>query len=102
FVAFDFTRGTYHWSYEEDAPKFLTEISIQKMIRLEVKRANLRKGISSQHFRNTYILKRIQGNSTPKQIMQQIGFKSYLSLKRYYDYHKRTIGNTDSHPSLNI
>ncbi|MEC2389815.1 integrase [Bacillus thuringiensis serovar malayensis] len=102
FVAFDFTRGTYHWSYEDDSPKFLTEISIQKMIRLEVKRANLRKGISSQHFRNTYILKRIQENGTPEQIMQQIGFKSNLSLKRYYDYHKRTIENTDSALSLII
>lgn len=102
FVAFDFTRGTYHWSYEEDAPKFLTAISIQKMIRLEVKRANLRKGISAQYFRNTFILRNIQGNTPPDQVMQQIGFKSDLSLKRYYDYHKRTIENTDSHPSLNI
>nr|CBW44215.1 recombinase [Bacillus cereus VPC1401] len=88
FVAFDFTRGTYHWSYEEDAPKFLTEISIQKMIRLEVKRANLRKGISAQHFRNTFILRNIQGNTPPDQVMQQIGFKSNLSLKRYYNYYK--------------
>ncbi|AAW31036.1 tyrosine-type recombinase/integrase [Bacillus thuringiensis] len=102
FIAFDFIRGTYHWSYDNDAPKYLTEISIQKMIRLEVKRANLRKGISSQHFRNTYILRRIQGNSTPEQIMQLIGFKSNLSLKRYYDYYKRTETITDSHSPLNI
>ncbi|EJQ72875.1 tyrosine-type recombinase/integrase [Bacillus toyonensis] len=102
FIAFDFTRGTYHWSYDNDTPKFLTEISIQKMIRLEVKRANLRKGISSQHFRNTYILRRIQGDSTPEHIMQQIGFKSNLSLKRYYDYYKRTESITDSHSPLNI
>ncbi|PGE16337.1 integrase [Bacillus toyonensis] len=86
FVAFDFTRGTYHWSYDDDAPKFLTEISIQKMIRLEVKRASLRKGIAAQHFRNTYILKQIQEKNTPKKIMQQVGFKSNLSLKRYFDY----------------
>ncbi|HHK5548817.1 TPA: tyrosine-type recombinase/integrase [Bacillus thuringiensis] len=96
FVAFDFTRGTYHWSYKEDAPKFLTEISIQKMIRLEVKRANLRKGISAQHFRNTYILRCIQGDNAPEQIMQHIGFKSYLSLNRYYDYYNRSIKNEDS------
>ncbi|PEW23477.1 integrase, partial [Bacillus thuringiensis] len=89
FVAFDFTRGTYHWSYEDDAPKFLTEISIQKMIRLEVKRANLRKGVSAQHFRNTYILRCVQGKNAPEHIMQQIGFKSCLSLKRYYDYYKK-------------
>ncbi|HGH1673841.1 TPA: tyrosine-type recombinase/integrase [Bacillus cereus] len=102
FVAFDFTRGTYHWSYEEDAPKFLTEISIQKMIRLEVKRANLRKGISAQHLRNTYILKQIQENKSSQKIMQQVGLKSKLSLKRYYDYYKRTTELTDSHPSINM
>lgn len=102
FIAFDFTRGTYHWSYDNDAPKFLTEISIQKMIRLEVKRANLRKGISSQHFRNTYILRRIQGNCTPEQIMQLIGFKSNLSLKRYYDYYKQSESITDAHFPINI
>ncbi|PEQ87946.1 tyrosine-type recombinase/integrase [Bacillus cereus] len=96
FVAFDFTRGTYHWSYEEDAPKFLTEISIQKMIRLEVKRANLRKGISAQHFRNTFILRRIQRDSTSEEIIKQIGFKSNLSLRRYFDYYKQSIKNTDS------
>ncbi|MGE1015736.1 tyrosine-type recombinase/integrase [Bacillus wiedmannii] len=96
FVAFDFTRGTYHWSYEDDAPKFLTEISIQKMIRLEVKRANLRKGISAQHFRNTFILRRFQGDTTSEEIMKQIGFKSNLSLKRYFDYYKQSIKNTDS------
>ncbi|HDR7606682.1 integrase [Bacillus mycoides] len=102
FVAFDFTRGTYHWSYDDDAPKFLTEISVQKMIRLEVKRANLRKGISAQHFRNTFILRRIQESNPLEQTMQQVGFKSILSLKRYYDYYKQTTTITDSHPSINI
>lgn len=95
FVAFDFTRGIYHWSYDDDAPKFLTEISVQKMIRLEVKRANLRKGISAQHFRNTYILSKIKQKNNPEQIMQQIGFKSHLSLKRYYNYYKQSPTNTN-------
>ncbi|MBJ7961100.1 phage integrase N-terminal SAM-like domain-containing protein [Bacillus cereus group sp. N28] len=95
FVAFDFTRGTYHWSYDDDAPKFLTEISVQKMIRLEVKRANLRKGISAQHFRNTFILSKIKQKNKLEQILQQIGFKSHLSLKRYYDYYRQYQLNTD-------
>ncbi|WP_422118126.1 tyrosine-type recombinase/integrase (plasmid) [Bacillus thuringiensis] len=102
FVAFDFSRGTYHWSYDNDAPKFLTEISIQKMIRLEVKRANLRKGISAQHFRNTFILRKIQANHMPEEVMQQVGFKSNLSLKIYYDYYKQTTVITDSHSSINM
>ncbi|HDR7545491.1 tyrosine-type recombinase/integrase [Bacillus sp. CH_442] len=97
FVAFDFTRGTYHWSYENDAPKFLTEISVQKMIRLEVKRSNLRKGIAAQHFRNTFILRKIQADHILEEVMQQVGFKSKLSLKRYYDYYyyKQTTVITD-------
>jgi site-specific recombinase XerD len=95
FVAFEFIRGTYHWSYDDDAPKFLTEISVQKMIRLEIKRANLRKGISAQHFRNTFILRMIQQKITSEQIMKQIGFKSLLSLKRYYDYYRQYQLNTD-------
>lgn len=95
FIAFDFTRGTYRWSYDNDAPKFLTEISVQKMIRLEIRRANLRKGISAQHFRNTFVLRKIKQKSNSEQIMLQIGFKSHLSLKRYYDYYKKTKVTTD-------
>ncbi|MDM5431095.1 tyrosine-type recombinase/integrase [Bacillus mycoides] len=86
FVAFDFTRRTYHWSYDNDAPKALTEIAVQKMIRLEVERANLRKGISAQHLRNTFILRLIENEVLEGEIIKQVGFKSKLSLKRYYDY----------------
>lgn len=86
FVAFDFNRGTYRWVYENDAPKALTEIAIQKMIRLEVARANLRKGISGQHFRNTYILNLIKKETPESEIIKLAGFKSKISLKRYYQY----------------
>ncbi|WP_163093373.1 tyrosine-type recombinase/integrase [Bacillus cereus] len=86
FVAFDFTRKTYHWSYENDAPKALTEIAVQKIIRLEVERAKLRKGISAQHLRNTFILRLIENEVLEGEIIKQVGFKSKLSLKRYYNY----------------
>ncbi|KFN04009.1 integrase [Bacillus clarus] len=86
FVAFDFNRGTYRWVYENDAPKALTEIAVQKMIRLEVARANLRKGISGQHFRNTFILRLIEKQIPEPEIMKLVGFKSKISLKRYYQY----------------
>ncbi|MFJ8529928.1 tyrosine-type recombinase/integrase [Bacillus sp. NPDC094106] len=89
FVAFDFNRGTYRWVYENDAPKALTEIAIQKMIRLEVARANLRKGISGQHFRNTFILRLIEQHTPEQEIINRIGFKSKISLKRYYHYAKQ-------------
>lgn len=93
FISFSFMRGTYLWSYEDDAPKFLTDISVQKMIRLEIQRANLRKGISAQHFRNTFILKMIQQQRTAEHIVKQVGFKTHVSLKRYYTYYANTNVN---------
>jgi site-specific recombinase XerD len=86
FVAFDFNRGTYRWVYENNAPKGLTEISVQKMIRLEVKRANLRKGICSQHFRNTHILSLLQQGYGEKEVMAKVGFKTKISLRRFLHY----------------
>ncbi|WP_430530763.1 tyrosine-type recombinase/integrase [Bacillus cereus] len=93
FVAFHFRLGTYLWSYDNDAPKFLTDMSVQKMIRLEIKRANLRKGISAKHFRNTFILKMIQQQYTAEHIVKQVGFKTDVSLKRYYIYSENTNEN---------
>ncbi|WLD95238.1 site-specific integrase [Alkalihalobacillus sp. AL-G] len=86
FVAFDFQRLTYRWSYEEDRPKRLTEIAIQKMIRQEVERSGLRKGISGQHFRRTAILKAIQSEEKPETIQQRFGLKTPLTLNRFYEY----------------
>ncbi|WP_373284200.1 tyrosine-type recombinase/integrase [Priestia taiwanensis] len=86
FIAFDFNRGTYRWVYENDAPKGLTEISVQKMIRLEVKRANLRKGICAQHFRNTFILHLLEQSYSEKEIMAKAGFKTKISLRRFLHY----------------
>ncbi|WP_141537073.1 tyrosine-type recombinase/integrase [Bacillus thuringiensis] len=93
FVSFHFRLGTYVWSYDDDAPKFLTEISVQKMIRLEVERANLRKGISAQHFRNTFILKMFQQQCTDEHIVKQVGFKTHESLKRYRKYYTNSNEN---------
>lgn len=56
------------------------------MIRLEVERANIRKGISAQHLRNTFILRLIENEVLEGEIIKQVGFKSKLSLKRYYNY----------------
>ncbi|WP_078391424.1 tyrosine-type recombinase/integrase [Shouchella patagoniensis] len=83
FVAYDFKRRTYHWSYEDDAPKALTEIALQKMIRTEVARAGLRKGISAQHFRNSYLLRALLNGEDFETIQKQAGLKSMLSLRRY-------------------
>lgn len=86
FVAFDFNRGTYRWVYENDAPKALSEVAIQKMIRLEVKRAELDRRISAQQMRNTFILRLIKQGLSESELIARIGFKTKISLKRYYQY----------------
>ncbi|EKS7870693.1 site-specific integrase [Bacillus cereus] len=86
FVAFDFNRGTYRWVYEKDAPKALSEVAIQKMIRLEVKRAELNRRISAQQMRNTFILRLIKQGLTEDELVSRMGFKTKISLKRYYQY----------------
>lgn len=86
FVAFDFNRGTYRWVYENDAPKALSEVAIQKMIRLEVKRAELNRRISAQQMRNTFILRLIKQGLTEDELVSRVGFKTKISLKRYYQY----------------
>ncbi|MDA1914415.1 site-specific integrase [Bacillus cereus] len=88
FVAFDFNRGTYRWVYEKDAPKALSEVAIQKMIRLEVKRAELNRRISAQQMRNTFILRLIKQGLNEDELVSSVGFKTKISLKRYYQYLK--------------
>lgn len=86
FIAFDFQRQTYRWSYEVDRPKRLTEIAVQKMIRLEVQRAGIRKGVSAQHLRRTCVIKAIEKEASIEELRSKFGLKSELTLKRYFDY----------------
>ncbi|CAM4267711.1 Tyr recombinase domain-containing protein [Bacillus paramycoides] len=86
FIAFDFNRGTYRWVYEKDAPKALPVVSIQKMIRLEVKRAELNRRISAQQMRNTFILRLIKQGINEDELVSRMGFKTKISLKRYFQY----------------
>ncbi|KHF38645.1 tyrosine-type recombinase/integrase [Halalkalibacter okhensis] len=82
-VSFDFKRKTFHWSYEEDQPKRMSMIAIQKMVRMEVKRAQLRKGISAQTLRNTFILATLLNGKTSEELVQRIGYTTPLSMNRY-------------------
>ncbi|EIT86893.1 hypothetical protein A374_04944 [Fictibacillus macauensis ZFHKF-1] len=86
FVAFDYQRGTYRWVYSDHAPKPLTEIAVQKMMRLEVERGGLRKGISAQHLRRTCILKQLQAGEAYETVQSWFGFKTPLSLNRFIAY----------------
>lgn len=81
-IAFDFQRKTFHWSYEQDHPKALTEIAIQKMIRNEIQRAGLRKGTSAQHLRHTFILQQLCQGASVEELQNHLGFSSALSLDR--------------------
>ncbi|BAB06083.1 BH2364 [Halalkalibacterium halodurans C-125] len=83
FVAFDFQRKTYRWSYEGDEPKQWTEIGIQKMLRQDASRAGLRKKVCAQHLRNSFILSQLANGTSEETIRRMLGFTSPLSLRRY-------------------
>ncbi|MDT8862853.1 phage integrase N-terminal SAM-like domain-containing protein [Alkalihalobacillus sp. MEB130] len=83
FVSFDFKRKTFHWSYDDDEPKRMSPIAIQKMVRMEVKRAKLRKGISAQTLRNTFILTTLLHGESSDELVQRIGYTTPLSMNRY-------------------
>ncbi len=75
FVAFDFNRGTYRWVYEKGAPKALSEVAVQKMIRLEVKRAGLNRRISAQQMRNKFIIHLINLGISEDKLVSRKGSK---------------------------
>ncbi|WP_078554526.1 tyrosine-type recombinase/integrase [Bacillus alkalicellulosilyticus] len=83
FVAFDFQRNTYRWSYEKDRPKELTEIAIQKMLRHEVKRAGLRKGICAMHLRHTFAVNALIRGESAVTVQEHLGLKSEFGVQRY-------------------
>ncbi|SFL74877.1 tyrosine-type recombinase/integrase [Salibacterium qingdaonense] len=89
FAAFDFQRRTYRWSYEEDRPKQLTEVAIQKMIRMERKRAGIERSISSKHLRNTFIVRALESGLSPEYIQETLGLNTILTLTKYIDYAAR-------------
>lgn len=91
FVAFDFNWGTYRWVYEKDAPKVLSEVAIQKMIRFEVKRAELKRRISGQQMRNIFIIRLIKQGIAEDELVSRMVFKTKISLKRYYQYLQKKI-----------
>ncbi|MED3227573.1 integrase, partial [Bacillus thuringiensis] len=61
---------------------------------LEVKRAELNRRISAQQMRNTFILRLIKLGLTEDDLVSRMGFKTKISLKRYYQYSLGAINNS--------
>ncbi|MBM7094265.1 tyrosine-type recombinase/integrase [Bacillus sp. H-16] len=94
FASFDFQRGTYRWSYEDDAPKKLTDVSVQKMIRQEMRRAGLGPGFSGRALRNTYILHRLLDGAMPEELKEELAFATTQpieSFTRFIDEEKENL-----------
>lgn len=86
FVAFDFYRGTYHWDYPNTKPKGITEVSIQKMIRGEIKKAAFHRQVSARNLRNTSILNEILQGKSKEELFERFGFKTDWYINRYLQY----------------
>ncbi|KZE65954.1 hypothetical protein AWM68_06130 [Fictibacillus phosphorivorans] len=91
FIAFDYQRGTFRFDYGNYEPKPLTVIAIQKMLRQEIQRSGLRKGISSQHLRRTSILNLLKEGKEEEEVQLWFGLKSQLTLHRYETYLEQVL-----------
>ncbi|MFG6495291.1 tyrosine-type recombinase/integrase [Fictibacillus sp. UD] len=91
FIAFDYQRGTFRFDYANYEPKPLTVIAIQKMLRQEIQRSGLRKGISSHHLRRTSILNLLKEGKDEEEVQMWFGLKSHLTLHRYETFLDETL-----------
>lgn len=91
FIAFDYQRGTFRFDYGKYEPKPLTVIAIQKMLRQEIRRSGIRKGISSHHLRRTAILNYLKNGRSEEEVKMWFGLKSHLTLQRYEAYMQKSI-----------
>lgn len=86
FVSFDFERETFRWNYDKAAPQRLSVKAIQKMMKQEVARAGLPKGVSAQSMRNRCIIRKMKEGLTTEELQAFFGLKNPLSLWRYEKY----------------
>ncbi|PEB42252.1 tyrosine-type recombinase/integrase [Bacillus pseudomycoides] len=87
FIAFDFARSTFTWSYENDRPKELTKIAIHRMLKKENKRANT--NITPSTLRNRFILNCLKSGVKRLEIKIMLGLKTDKSLERYITFYQR-------------
>jgi site-specific recombinase XerD len=85
-IAFDYQRGTFRFDYSNHEPKPLTVIAVQKMLRQELRRAGLRKGISAHHLRRSAILNFLKAGNSEEETQKRFGLKSLLTVQRYANY----------------
>ncbi|MBU9714464.1 tyrosine-type recombinase/integrase [Evansella tamaricis] len=81
FIAFDYQRGTYRWDYDADAPKGLSEVAMQKMIRQEIKRAGLSRHHTAQQLRKTYILTELTKGRNIEELRKELAFETIQPIK---------------------
>ncbi|PGM79920.1 integrase [Bacillus cereus] len=89
FIAFDFARSTFTWSYENDSPKELTKIAIHRMLKKENKRANT--NITPSTLRNRFILNCLKSGVKRLEIKIMLGLKTDKSLERYINFYQDLI-----------
>lgn len=83
FVAVDFNRETFRWNYDTDSPKQINERSVQKWLKKEIKKANLRNNISAQDFRSSFIIRCFLEGKEIEEVQKTLGLRSKVGLYRY-------------------
>lgn len=88
FISFRTKKLSYWFDYSMNRSKGMSLIGAKQMVKKEVKRAGLREGISSTHFRNTCIITKIQAGWDNKELISYFGLSSRHALYRYKNYLK--------------
>lgn len=85
FVSMDFNRKTFKWVYETEQPQRLHIRSIQKMINKEAQRSGLKRKITAQYLRNSYIINSLISGTDEKKLMKELNITPNY-FKRYTNY----------------
>ena len=97
FVALEFNLKTFCWSYKYNKPKRITIVSVQKIMRREIKRTNSKQATPSI-LRNSCIINQImimEGSSKSdwENIKYIFGMKSDMALLRYKRFIQKNKDN---------
>lgn len=93
FISFRTKKLSYWFDYSMNRSKGMSLIGAKQMVEKEIKRAGLRNGISSTHFRNSCILQKIKSGWGNQMLIEYFGLSSRHALYRYKKYLNQREGN---------
>ncbi|MFA9557996.1 tyrosine-type recombinase/integrase [Evansella sp. AB-rgal1] len=80
FIAFDYQRGSYRWDEEHNCGKQLSDVALQKMIRMEMRRAGFTNNMNAQKLRKTYIINQFMDGVEKEELRKKLALETTQPL----------------------